>query len=528
MPCIRPPLFRLYEVVCSFARVFAECYNQNMKKIILVQPKNGLNDTIYAPLGLISLAAYIRPAFQSKIIDLRFDSPKYLFNQIKETKPLIVGFSLLTGSCIKQVIYACKEIKEKYPKVKTVVGGIHPTFFPEQTLTNPYIDFVVINEGEKTLLGLLNAIEGKINLNQIANLGWKDKKKNIHINHGMEEFIPMDELPTPAWDLVDVERYVRVLSSAPDEWVAPGESPSNRVLNMYSSKGCPFPCSFCYNLFFNRRQWRSRNVEKTVAEFEMLNKKYGINYFIVHDDNFVVDKKRALKIAGLIKQKGMKIKYSIDARIDAFDYEFLKRLKESGMCEIRVGCESGSNRVLNEVIQKRITKEQTLKAVQVAKDLDLKLILSFVIGWPTETIAERQETIDLILQIQKINPKAAIYPLWVYIPYPGTNLFKQAVQLGFKEPQNLEAWGNYFWSKAHIPWLKNPREYEMIHELSSFIWYNKTWGGLGNHSPRSVLKFMFIKCFRPLLLPRFKYNYWKFPIEAKMLIWLKNHIKRVV
>jgi radical SAM superfamily enzyme YgiQ (UPF0313 family) len=330
----------------------------------------------------------------------------------------------------------------------------------------------------------------------------------------------------PAWDLIDVERYVKILSNAPDDWVAGGEPSSRRVLNMYSSKGCPFPCSFCYNLFFNRRQWRSRNAENTVAELEMLNKKYGINYFIVHDDNFVVNKKRSLKIAELINAKGMNIKYSIDARIDAFDYEFLKKLKESGMCEIRVGCESGSNRVLNEIIQKRITKEQTLKAVEVAKDLDLKLILSFVIGWPTETVAERQETIDLVLQIQKINPKAAIYPLWVYIPYPGTNLFHQAVQLGFKEPQDLQSWGNYFWGKAHIPWLANPREYEIIHELSPLLWYNKTWKMIGKRSPKNVMKFIFMKSVRPILLPRFKYNFWRFPIDANMIIWLKNRVKR--
>lgn len=497
-----------------------------MKKIILVQPTNGLNDTIYVPLGLISLAAFIRKEFEVQIIDLRFDSVEFLYAQIKESQPLAVGFSVLTGSCITQVVEACKEIKEKYPNVKTIVGGIHPTFFPEQTLVNPYIDFVVINEGEKTLLELLQALEQGGSVAEIANLGWKDERGNTHVVRGTEKFLPMDELPTPAWDLIDVEKYVKCLSSGPDEWVAPGEPRTCRVLNMYSSKGCPFPCSFCYNLYFNQRQWRAKNARKTVDEMEMLYTKYGINYFIVHDDNFVVNRERALEISELIKERGMKIQYSIDARIDYFDYDFLKKMKESGLCEIRVGCESGSNRVLQEVIQKRITKEQTIKAVQVARDLDLKLILSFVIGWPTETIAERQETIDLVLQLQKINPKAAIYPLWVYIPYPGTILFNQAVQLGFIQPTSLEEWGNYFWGKAHIPWLQNPREYEIIHELSPLVWYNKTWNRLSDKSPKTILKFLFIKILRPLvILPRFKYNFWRFPLDAEMIIWLKGYLK---
>lgn len=492
-----------------------------MEKIILVQPKNELNETIYTPLGLMSLAAFIRHDFEVKIIDLRFDSLAYLYQQTEAWRPLVVGFSMLTGSCIKQILQAAKEIKEKYPAVKIVVGGIHPTFFPAQTLINPYLDFVVINEGEQTLLALLKALAKGENLAEIANLGWKDDQGGIHLNRCSEGFLPPENLPVPAWDLIEVEKYSERLSSGLDEWVAPGESRLCRVINMYTSKGCPFPCSFCYNLNFNRRLWRAKSAERAAAEIELLYRQYGINYFIIHDDNFVVDRKRALKIAELIAQKGLKIKYSIDARIDYFDYEFLKKMKASGLCEIRVGCESGSNRVLKEVIQKQITKEQTIKAVGIARDLDLKLILSFVIGWPTETAAERQETIDLILKLQKINPKAAVYPLWVYIPYPGTKLFDQAIGLGFVEPGSLEAWGNYFWGKAHIPWLSNPREYELIHELSPLAWYNKTWSRLARKSPRNVLKFALIKFFQPLILFRFQHNFWRWPVEAETIIWLK-------
>jgi radical SAM superfamily enzyme YgiQ (UPF0313 family) len=486
-----------------------------MKKVILVQPENELNETTYAPLGLISLAAYIRKDFDVEIIDLRFEPLDFLYHQIEEKKPLAVCFSMLTGSCIKQIIAAGRIIKEKYPEVKIVVGGIHPTFFPEQTLENPYIDFVVANEGERVLLELLKCLETGFGLAGIGGLGWKDEKGRVHVNRIFDKFLNMDELPVPAWDLIDVEQYVKKLSNVPGE----------RVLDMYTSKGCPYPCSFCYNLNFNKRKWRARNAERAAQEMEMLYNKYRINYFIIHDDNFVVDRGRALKIGELIKQKGMKIKYSIDARIDYFDRDFFGKLMESGMCEIRVGCESGSNRILKDVVQKGITKEQTIKAVEIARDLDLKLILSFVMGWPTETAEERQETIDLILKLQKIHPKAAIYPLWVYIPYPGTTLFDKAVELGFQQPQSLEEWGNYFWGKAHIPWLKNPREYEMIHELSPFAWYSKTWSRLPSKSLKNIAKFLFVKSFRPLVLFRFRHNFWKFPVDGKFIIWLKNKLK---
>jgi radical SAM superfamily enzyme YgiQ (UPF0313 family) len=497
-----------------------------MKKIILVQPENQLNETTYAPLGLISLAAYIRRDFDVQIVDLRFESLDFLYAEIKESKPLAVGFSMLTGSCIRQIIKACKELKEKHPEVKTIVGGIHPTFFPEQTLQNPYVDFVIASEGEKTLLDLLRTLENKTSLAGIENLGWKDEKKNICINPRSENFLTLDDLPVPAWDLIDVEKYVKKLSSAPDEWAVTGETGPWRVIDMYTSKGCPFACSFCYNLNFNKRQWRAKSAEVAVDELELLHKKYRINNFIIHDDNFVVDRRRALRIAKLIKERGMKILLSIDSRIDYFDYDFFKKLREGGLCEIRVGCESGSNRILKDVIRKGITKEQTIRAIEIARDLDLKLLLSFVIGWPTETLAERQETIDLVLQLQKIHPKAGIYPLWIYLPYPGTTLFNLAVKMGFRQPTTLAEWGDYVWGKAHVPWLTNPHEYELIHELSRFAWYNKTWDRISKRSPRSVLKFLFAKVTRPLVMFRFRHNFWKFPIDAEALIGMRRYLKK--
>jgi radical SAM superfamily enzyme YgiQ (UPF0313 family) len=483
-------------------------------KVILVQPENGLNGAIYAPLGLLSLAAYVRKDFDVEIVDLRFGSVDQLCEAVKKTKPIAVGFSMLTGSCILQIIKASRKIKQASPDTKIIAGGIHPTFFPEQTLEHPLIDFVIVNEGERTLKSLLKALNEKSSLAGIKNLGWKENGQ-VRINKISEEFLDMNELPMPAWDLIPVEHYVKSLSHNSGE----------RILNFYTSKGCPFPCSFCYNLNFNRQKWRAKAAQKAFEEMEFLNKNYGINYFVIHDDNFVVDKNRALEFAGLIKKKGLKIKYSIDARVDYFDFNFLKELKESGLCELRVGCESGSNRVLKEVIQKGITAEQTIKAIEIAKSLDLKLMLSFVIGWPTETVAERQQTIDLILKLQKIYNKAAIYPLWIYIPYAGTILFEKAVTLGFKPPQSLGGWGSYFWGRAYLPWIKNQKEYEIIHELSPFAWYSKKLNSLTDRTLKNIVRHTLIKLFRVAVLFRFKNNLWRWPIEAYVIAWLKKSMQ---
>jgi len=107
-------------------------------------------------------------------------------------------------------------------------------------------------------------------------------------------------------------------------------------------------------------------------------------------------------------------------------------------------------------------------------------------------------------------------------------LFQKAVDMGFEAPKSLEDWGRYFWGKAYLPWLKNKKEYEMIHELSPFAWYNKSLATLTNKSFKNIIRHLLIKTFRPFVLFRFKNNFWKFPVEAKMISFLKKIFQRSI
>lgn len=442
-----------------------------MEGIVLVQPKNSKHDVAYAPLGLLSLAAWLRDKYYVRIIDLRYDDEAVLWDAIYVGKPLAVGFSVLTGEGIKDVVRICKRIKERFPDVATVLGGVHPTILPEQTLENPYVDWIVTGDGEEALKELMWLVK-------------KGTRGIDHIRRGKK--VDLDKLPFPAWHLIDVERYNKRIGG----------------LNIYTSKGCPFPCTFCHNTIHNPK-WRGMSAERVVRDVKRLKYTYGIEHFIIHDDNFVVDKKRALDIAEGLEELG--VSWSINIRIDSISEEFLRGLMKGGLNEVRIGCESGNDRVLTKVVRKSIHSRDIVQAVHTCSRLRLRTLLSFVIGWPTETRDERQSTISLVQLLCNSCRKVSVYPLWIYNPYPGTSLFKKAIDLGFMSPRTLEEWGEFNWGTAHIPWIDKPEEYELIHKMSRVAHYNR-------RNPIRVL-------FRWITKWRMRHNYWKWGLDVRFILW---------
>jgi anaerobic magnesium-protoporphyrin IX monomethyl ester cyclase len=139
---------------------------------------------------------------------------------------------------------------------------------------------------------------------------------------------------------------------------------------------------------------------------------------------------------------------------------------------MRAGVESGSPRILKS-IKKDITVEHILKSAEIARDRGFHVRYSFVIGWPGETDQDRQQTIDLCFRLFDINPNVTMYPLWNYIPYPGTPHFTEAIACGFKQPEKLEDWSDYSWAKANSPWIDSRAKFENIHTLSKFAFFNR-------------------------------------------------------
>lgn len=393
------------------------------KKVALISLYSGTNKGI-PPLAPLYLATALKKSgHEVKIIYKNGEQADIVVTEVEEYKPDLVGFSVFTGYYNKKNIEISRILKNKGYKI--VWGNAHPSLLPEQSLKENCIDFVVFGEGEETLVDLVNKLDSPHKYNSIPGLIFKDKDGKI-VTNKKRDFIEIDDHLID-WSLINLEDYIAPYFS----------NRYQRVLAVVTSRGCPFNCQFCYNLVFNNRRWRGHSPEKIIANLKPVIEKYKIDAIRFLDDNFFVNKDRAFKIA-----RGLGLPYYADGRVDYIDREFINNLKETKCLEILFGFESGSNRILTDVVKKGVSTKHTIKAVTLLKDSGTMVSGSFVFGFPTETKEEYKITINFIMKLLEINPNLAFTCGW-FMPYPGTGLYGKAKEMGFKPPQKIENWDQF-------------------------------------------------------------------------------------
>ena len=367
---------------------------------------------VYPPLGLLYIAAVLKKNnHQVEIIDIDIEG-KNAENKLKETyqnlNPQMIGFYAMTWT-YQQAKDLAKRFKQIDSKIITVIGGPNVTCLPKYSLEFGDFDFGVIGEGEKTIIELLNKIEKRNNLkfNQISGLAFKQDKKII-INPARPLIRDLDTIPFPARHLLSPKKYFDVFSR------------KKQFATIMATRGCPFNCIFCDRKNRMGQNWRVRSPENIYQEIKEIIDQYNIKEFMFFDDNLIVDKKWGLELCH--KLKPLKIIWECRNRVDLLDQEMLKAMKQAGCYRIRLGFESGDNRILK-VLKKGITVEQSLKSAQLCKKIGIEIYGYFMIGAPTETPQTIQKTIDLAL---KINPSFAIFSKIILIP--GSELFQYGVE----------------------------------------------------------------------------------------------------
>ena len=427
------------------------------KKFLLVSPRTGFDaPKPQMPSAMVYLGTNLKKAgYDPVIVDARVekDYVEKIQRDIKDS--LAVGLTAMTGTQIIFALRLAKLVRKLDPKMPIIWGGVHASLFPEQTIKNELVDAILIGEGDKAVVEIAKRLEKGESLEGVKGLFCK--KDGIIHRGSCFELLDVNELPVPDWSLIDVKKY--------------------RIFDVQSARGCPHRCGFCYNQTFNKGRWRMRSAKSVIDEIENLIKKYGIKEVNFIDDNFFTHKGRADEMLNLILEKKLKFTWRINCRadyFDRFDEDFLKKAHKAGLREVLIGCESGSQDVLD-YIQKDIRVHQIVNAITLCKKVGLEAQCSFMIGLPEETGRDLNMTFDLIDKLREIDPKVVITALSIYTPYPGSKLFDISKGHGFVAPKSLEEWGEFTYTFVNVPWLKGMKKakYESMSYVSRFLFDRK-------------------------------------------------------
>jgi radical SAM superfamily enzyme YgiQ (UPF0313 family) len=397
-------------------------------------PRSGkqVQRRVELPLSLLCPATPLdRQGYRIKIID-EFADPNWRRELLEglAQRPICFGVTCMTGPQILHALQACKLVKNRYPDVPIIWGGIHASLLPEQTLKNSYVDIIVMGEGEETFIELVKALEGRTPLGRIPGIWYKENGKVY--NTPERPFVNLDAQPPLSYHLINMDHYRRRLFGIDH-------------VSFNSSRGCTFRCSFCWDPVMHKKKWRAMGPETVLDHLKRIIHDYDIRGFLFTDDHFFIDMERAYHILEGILRADLKISISkLQIRADTIgrlDKEFLQIMVRAGVKRFSVGVESGSQRLLD-LIKKDCSVEEVIEANRKLIPYPIVPVYLFMMGLPTETPEEFAQSVRLAVQLTDENPNA-VKTFNIYTPYPGTKLYDLALELGLKEPQHLEDWARF-------------------------------------------------------------------------------------
>lgn len=407
-----------------------------IKKVLLFIPsaftfKNYIDINPLPPLGLAYLGAVLeKRGIEVKIVDSLIEgwhnrteiSENVIriglsFGEIKEIirnyNPDMVGINnLFTMQRVNahRIYEIAKNIDHE---VITVAGGAHPTVLPEMVLSDNNVDFVVMGEGEKTIIDLIDVIEDKKNISTLNGIGYRINGE-IKILPRTKFIEDLDKLPMPARYLLNMEKYFGLRDSH-------GRRRKKKFSPIITSRGCPVRCTFCSAHQVWGRKFRYRSAENVIAEMKHIKDKYGIEELMFEDDNATLNVKRAEKIFDLMISEKLDFVWDTPNGISAFtlNEKIIYKMKKSGCYKLNLAVESGNQYVLDNIIKKPLKIDKLRQIVKYAQQIKLDVGLFFVIGMPGETEKQIWDSFNLATELKIFDPFISIAT-----PYPGTELYE--------------------------------------------------------------------------------------------------------
>ena len=387
-------------------------------KCVLVNPV----ELVHPPFGLMYIASVLER--QGHAVSIReLPSPHVanyrnaaqgLVAYLRKEDPDIVGITCMASQCgeVRSLIGAMRD--PGGIRASIIVGGVHPSFMPDEVM-GWGCDYVVLNEGEETIVELTEAIQGKISICAVKGIYYRDTG-GVRTTGSRLPIRDIDTIPFPAYHLIDQRRFTERKGEVRGLWLRSGW--------IITSRGCPSSCTFCSAHRMFGKQMRFRSLDTVFEEIRMLVVRFGIQAFAIVDDTFTVNRERVFEFSRRIRREFPGLIWNCQARVNFFSEEMARVLKESNCVQVDFGVESGSQRVLDR-LRKGITIEDTIRSFQACRKVGLRTLATVMVGNPDEELEDLKKTGELL---RKIRPDFSA--AYFATPFPGTEMYEDAKRKG--------------------------------------------------------------------------------------------------
>ncbi|MBU0630385.1 MAG: B12-binding domain-containing radical SAM protein [Candidatus Margulisbacteria bacterium] len=349
------------------------------------------------------------------------DAEADLHNKIRESKPDLIGFSILSANYYHAIKWS-RKIKEVFPGLPVIYGGLHPSICPDQVIAEPSVDMICLGEGEYALDELLRRLDKKQDITDVRNL-WVKQNGQIYKNP-LRELISLDKLPVLDWSFFS-EQHI----------YAPLNGRMRRIGSVEFSRGCPYSCNYCSctalrNLTAPQKYLRHKTIDRAIEDLIVLKDKYKVEMFYFLDETFLSMEINLFKDLAKIYKREVGLPFYAMTHPFSVTEEKAKIVDDMGCYLMTIGIEVGNEKFRGEVLNRRVPNTKIIEAFDIFHNKTKVLPSAFaMIGLPFETRELIFDTIELFRRC-----KPATYSVGIFQPFMGSKLRQVCIDNGFFDP----------------------------------------------------------------------------------------------
>jgi len=353
------------------------------------------------PVGIAALSGSLhRHEIETIVFDLAVPGVDIgmVIATIKRRRPVVVGVAHVYTCLADRVNSLCRAIRQQAVETCIVIGGVHASHSPRESLIDSGADLVVLGEAEVTLAELILCLQVGNDIRTVPGIGYLTR--GLYMTSGARTPVAeLDELADIDYGSFDMAQYAG----------------PQRFFPIVTARGCPFPCTYCSSAHFWGRTVRRRSVARVATEMKLLKEEYGVTLFDFQDDTFTVNKHYVYQLAGALRE--LDVRWTCETRADCVTEDLLRCMKDSGCVGIRVGVESANDATLK-LLDRRSSLSVYESFFSMASRIGIRVRPSIMIGLPGETEDDIRRTVTILEQLPFSGPMAA----WVFTPIPGTRI----------------------------------------------------------------------------------------------------------